>query len=193
MIPTIPRTLEKIGVHTDGVGTTKFAGAFDITRPLAPEVGAVVQSVIDKGYRDFAGRVATARKRTFEQIDAIARGRVWSGAQARDRGLVDAFGGLQDAIDDAATRAKLGKRDDYRVRYIEKMATPFERFFTGFSGSRIGGAWLQQSGFARDLLATAVLAHGVPQVHRDLQFLDAATARGPGQPVKALAYCFCGF
>jgi len=193
MIPTIPRTLEKIGVHTDGVGTTKFAGAFDITRPLAPEVGAVVQSVIDKGYRDFAGRVATARKRTFEQIDAIARGRVWSGAQARDRGLVDAFGGLQDAIDDAATRAKLGKRDDYRVRYIEKMATPFERFFTGFSGSRIGGAWLQQSGFARDLLATAVLAHGVPQVHRDLQFLDTATARGPGQPVKALAYCFCGF
>ena len=110
MIPTIPRTLEKIGVHTDGVGTTKFAGAFDITRPLAPEVGAVVQSVIDKGYRDFTGRVATARKRTFEQIDAVARGRVWSGAQAKERGLVDAFGGLQDAIDDAATRAKLGKQ-----------------------------------------------------------------------------------
>ncbi|MDN5782941.1 MAG: signal peptide peptidase SppA, partial [Luteimonas sp.] len=73
MIPTIPRTLEKIGVHTDGVGTTKFAGAFDITRPLAPEVGQVVQSVIDKGYRDFTGRVAKARKRTVEQIDQVAR------------------------------------------------------------------------------------------------------------------------
>src|SRR3546814_7955737 len=57
MIPTIPRTLEKIGVHTDGVGTTRFAGAFDITRPLAPEVGQVIQSVIEKGYRDFTGRV----------------------------------------------------------------------------------------------------------------------------------------
>src|SRR3546814_17538680 len=66
MIPTIPRTLEKIGVHTDGVGTTRFAGAFDITRPLAPDAGQVIQSVIAKGYRDFTGRVATAPARTAE-------------------------------------------------------------------------------------------------------------------------------
>src|SRR3546814_6519695 len=98
MIPTIPRTLEKIGVHTDGVGTTRFAGAFDITRPLAPEVGQVIQSVFEKGYRDFTGRVAKARDRTVEQIDEVARGRVWSGAQAKERGLVDAFGGLRDEI-----------------------------------------------------------------------------------------------
>ena len=192
MIPTIPRTLEKIGVHTDGVGTTRFAGAFDITRPLAPEVGQVVQSVIEKGYRDFTGRVAKARDRTVEQIDEVARGRVWSGAQAKERGLVDAFGGLRDAIADAATRAELGEESDYRVRYIEKMATPFQRFFTGFAGSRLGGAWLQRSEFARDLASAAVLANAVPQARRDLQFLDAAIAR-PGQPVKALAYCFCGF
>lgn len=192
MIPTIPRTLEKIGVHTDGVGTTRFAGAFDITRPLAPEVGQVVQSVIEKGYRDFTGRVAKARERTVAQVDQVARGRVWSGAQAKERGLVDAFGGLQDAIDDAATRAELGKEGDYRVRYIEKMATPFQRFFTGFAGSRIGGAWLRHSEFARELAGVAVLADAMPQARRDLQFLNAAIAR-PGQPVKALAYCFCGF
>ncbi|MFC3716434.1 signal peptide peptidase SppA [Luteimonas soli] len=192
MIPTIPRTLEKIGVHTDGVGTTRFAGAFDITRPLDPEVGQVVQSVIEKGYRDFTGRVAKARDRTVEQIDEVARGRVWSGAQAKERGLVDAFGGLRDAIADAATRAELGKQDDYRVRYIEKMATPFQRFFTGFAGSRLGGAWLRHSEFAREMAGAAVLANAVPQVRHDLQFLDAAIAR-PGQPVKALAYCFCGF
>ena len=132
LIPTIPRTLDKIGVHTDGVGTTRIAGAFDITRPLAPEVGQVIQSVIDKGYRDFTGKVAQARKQPLAQIDAVARGRVWSGAQAKERGLVDELGGLQAAIDDVATRAKLGKPDDYRVRYIEKMATPFERFFSGF-------------------------------------------------------------
>src|SRR5688500_12258334 len=94
LLPTIPRTLEKIGVHTDGVGTTRFAGAFDITRPLDPAVGEVIQSVIDKGYRDFTGKVAAARNRSVEQIDAVARGRVWSGAQAKERGLVDAFGGL---------------------------------------------------------------------------------------------------
>src|SRR3546814_12958871 len=73
-----------------------------------------------------------------------AGGRGGSGAQAKGRGLVDAFGGLLDAIDDAATRAELGEESDYRVRYIEKMATPFQRFFTGFTGSRLGGAWLRQ-------------------------------------------------
>src|SRR3546814_8119531 len=118
--------------------------------------------------------------------------RVWSGAQAKEGGLVDAFGGLRDAIDDAATLAELGEESDYRVRYIEKMATPFQRFFTGFAGSRLGGAWLRHSEFARDLASAAVLADMVPNARRDLQFLNAAIAR-PGQPVKALAYCFCGF
>ena len=119
MIPTVPRALEKIGVHTDGVGTTRLAGAFDITRPLAPEVGSVIQSVINKGYADFTGRVANARKRPVAEIDAVARGRVWSGAQAKERGLVVALGGLSEAIGDVAKRAKRGKAGDYRVRYVE--------------------------------------------------------------------------
>ncbi|MEP6632759.1 MAG: signal peptide peptidase SppA [Luteimonas sp.] len=188
LFPTIPRTLEKIGVHTDGVGTTRFAGAFDITRPLAPEVGQVIQSVIDKGYRDFTGKVASARHRPVADIDAIARGRVWSGEQAKERGLVDAFGGLQDALADAASRAKLGKPDAWRVRYIEKAATPFQRFFMRFAESRAGGAWLRQSDFARALLARAL-----PQTDRDLRFIDDASKPRRGSPVKALAYCFCGF
>ncbi|MEO6263785.1 MAG: signal peptide peptidase SppA, partial [Luteimonas sp.] len=188
LIPTIPRTLDKIGVHTDGVGTTRFAGAFDITRPLDPEVGNVIQSVIDKGYRDFTGKVADARKRSVQQIDAIARGRVWSGAQAKQRGLVDQFGGLADALADAATRARLGKPGDYQVRYIEKPATPFERFFTRFAQSRIAAAWLRDSSVAHALLARAS-----PQTRDDLRFLDSALKPGRGAPVKALAYCFCGF
>src|SRR5690606_18486600 len=164
MIPTIPRTLEKIGVRTDGVGTTRFAGAFDITRPLAPEVGQVVQAVIEKGYRDFTGRVAEARDRTVAQVDEVARGRVWSGAQAKERGLVDAFGGLRDAIADAAARAELGEDGEYRVRYVEKAATPFLQFFTGFAESRLGGALLRHSTWARELAGAAVMAHAVPQV-----------------------------
>jgi protease-4 len=188
LIPTIPRTLEKIGVHTDGVGTTKFAGAFDITRPLDPQVGEVIQSVIDKGYRDFTGRVAQARGRSVDEIDAIARGRVWSGAQAKERGLVDQFGGLDDALADAASRAKLGKKGDYQVRYIEKTATPFERFFTRFAQNRYASAMLRDSS-----LAHALLARALPQSEQDLRFLDAALKPGRGAPVKALAYCFCGF
>ena len=142
MIPTIPRALDKIGVHTDGVGTTRFAGAFDITRELDPGVGAVIQSVIEKGYRDFIGRVAQAREKPVGEINAVARGRVWSGAQAKARGLVDELGGLRPAIADAAKRAELGDPDAYAVRYVEKLGTPFEQFFAGFANSSIAPARL---------------------------------------------------
>jgi protease-4 len=188
LIPTLPRALDKIGVHADGVGTTRFAGAFDITRPLQPEVGQVIQSVIDKGYRDFTGRVASARNKPVEQVDEVARGRVWSGAQAKERGLVDELGGLQQAIDFVATRAKLGKAGEYHVRYIEKTATPFEQFFAGFVESRIGGAWLRESDVAQRLLAKMA-----PQAAADLRFLEGAITPTRGVPVKALAHCFCGF
>ncbi|HEY4556106.1 MAG TPA: signal peptide peptidase SppA [Lysobacter sp.] len=186
LIPTIPRTLEKVGMRSDGVSTTQLAGAFDITRALDPRVGQVIQAVIDKGYRDFTGKVAAARDRTVEQIDAVARGRVWSGAQARERGLVDEIGGLQAAIENAAARAKLGDADAYRVRYVEKAATPFERFFTGLVESRVGGAWLRESDFARSLLARAM-----PQAAADLKFLETAMQPTRGMPVKAIVHCFC--
>jgi protease IV len=187
LFPTIPRALDRIGVHTDGVGTTPIAGAFDITRPLDPAVGEVIQSVIEKGYRDFTGKVADARGRSIEQIDAVARGRVWSGAQAAERGLVDAQGGLRAAIADAATRAEL-EDDKYRVRYIERAGTPFERFLARFAESRVGSAWLRESGLARGLVA-----HLLPQARDDLRFLEHALSRAGGRPVTALAYCFCGF
>jgi protease-4 len=188
MIPTIPRALDKIGVHTDGVGTTPLAGAFDITRPLDPRVATVIQAVIEKGYRDFTGRVAKARGRSVEEIDAVARGRVWSGAQARERGLVDAFGGIDDAVADAAKRAKLGKPDRYQVRYLDGGTTPFERFFSRFAESRAGAAMLRGSG-----LGDAMLARVLPRTAQDLRFLQDAMQPGRGSaPVKALAYCFCG-
>lgn len=188
VIPTVPRTLEKIGVRTDGVGTTRFAGAFDITRPLDPAVGQVIQSVIDKGYADFTGKVAEARKKPVEEIDAVARGRVWSGAQAKERGLVDELAGFDAAVADAAKRAKLGEPDKYRVRYIEKMSSPFSQFMGGFAGSRIGSAWLKDSDFAR-----ALLARSLPEMEAQLRFVDEAVNDRHGAPVKSLAYCFCGF
>jgi len=191
LIPTIPRALDKIGVHSDGVGTTRFAGAFDITRPLQPGVGAVIQSVIDKGYRDFTGRVATARKQTVAQVDEVARGRVWSGAQAKERGLVDDFGGLQTSIEHVAARAKLGKKSEYVVRYIEKPIPPFARLFAGFASSHAGTMWLRESGFAQGL-ARGLLPRLLPQAAADVRFLESAIAPTRGVPVRSLAYCFCG-
>src|SRR5690606_5616394 len=81
LLTTFPDTLAKIGVRVDGVGTTRFAGAFDPARPLDPIVGEVIQSVIERGYGQFIGKVAQARDRTPDAIDQVARGRVWSGAQ----------------------------------------------------------------------------------------------------------------
>jgi protease-4 len=185
MLPTIPRALDKIGVHTDGVGTTAFAGAFDISRPMDPAVGQVIQSVIDKGYRDFIGKVAEARGQPVEAIDAVARGRVWSGAQAKERGLVDELGNLRAAISDAATRVELGE-GEYAVTYVEKVGTPFEQWFGGFASSRLGAFWLRDSGFARGLVAQAL-----PHAQADLKLLEGAITPTAGVPVKALAYCFC--
>ena len=187
MIPNFARSLDKIGVHTDGVGTTRFAGAFDVTRPMDPAVGRVVQSVIDKGYADFTGKVAQAREKSVEAIDEVARGRVWSGAQAKERGLVDEFGGLKAAVADAASRAKLGADDKYRVRYIEKTPTPFAQFMTGFAGSRVGMWMLADSSVARMLLARTM-----PEMDAQLRFVEDAVKDRNGAPVKALAYCFCG-
>ncbi|MCB1571831.1 MAG: S49 family peptidase, partial [Xanthomonadales bacterium] len=64
---TIPDTLEKLGVHTDGVATTPIAGAFDIRRPFNPKIETIITSVIEKGYQDFIGKVAEARGKTPEQ------------------------------------------------------------------------------------------------------------------------------
>lgn len=189
MIPNVARSLDKIGVHTDGVGTTRFAGAFDMTRPMDPAVGQVIQSVINKGYADFTGKVADARNKPVEAVDEVARGRVWSGAQAKERGLVDEFGGLKAAVADAAKRAKLGGVDKVRVRYIEKGATPFAQFMSGFAGSHAGAWMLGESGMAR-----LMLARSMPELDTQLRFVEDA-ARDPrgSAPVKALAYCFCGF
>ena len=188
LIPNVTRTLDKIGVRTDGVGTTRFAGAFDITRPMDPAVGQVIQSVIDKGYADFTSKVAAARNKSVEDVDAVARGRVWSGAQAKERGLVDELGGFDAAVADAAARAKLGAADKFRVRYIEKAASPFSQFMSGFAGSRLGAAFLKDSDVARALLAKAM-----PETDAQLRFVEEAAKNQNGAPVKTLVYCFCGF
>ena len=118
LLPTADKALDKLGVHADGVTTTWLGGARDMRRPLDPRFGDLVQSSIDHIYADFTAKVAQARKTTPEKIDAVAQGRVWTGAQALERGLVDRLGSYGDALDSAATRAKLDR--EYRVVYLER-------------------------------------------------------------------------
>lgn len=141
MYYSVPGTLAKFGIQSDGVATGPMAGVFDITRPLDPKVGAVIQATIDKGYRDFVGGVAKARGKSFDAIGAIAQGRVWTGRQALDRGLVDQLGGFGDAVSVAAQLAKLGR--GYPVRFEQAPMGAFERFLVGFNQS--AGVELLQS------------------------------------------------
>ncbi len=127
------RSLADLGIHTDGVGTTPFADAFDPTRPFNPRVGRIIQKVIEHGYDEFLTRVATGRGMTREQVDRIGQGRVWAGATAKEIGLVDGLGSLADAIRAAAKRAGL-EEGDYSIRHYDEELSPFERFLVGLAG-----------------------------------------------------------
>jgi protease IV len=179
MYYTIPNTLSKIGVNSDGVSVGPLAGAFDISRPLDPKVGQVMQSVINKGYRDFVGGVAQARGKNYDAIDAIAQGRVWTGDQAMQRGLVDQLGGLNAAVQEAADLAKLGK--DFSVRYQEPPTSTLERFAAGFGQSAMV-AGLQSYGMRLPSWVAQL-----PAMAPELQMLTTARA---GQP-NVYSYCFC--
>src|SRR5260221_7311108 len=116
-LPTFQRTLEKLGVKVDGLGTTPLAGDMRIDRALGPVTKQLLQASVDHAYQQFLRRVADGRKRSVEDVDKVAQGRVWAGVDAQRIGLVDHLGGLKDATDAAAKLAQLGS--DYSVDYIE--------------------------------------------------------------------------
>lgn len=179
MYYSVPGTLAKLGIQSDGVATGPMAGAFDITRPLDPKVGAVIQAMIDKGYRDFVGNVAKARGRSYQAIDAIAQGRVWTGRQALARGLVDQLGGLDEAVAAAARLARLGQ--GYPVRYKEAPVSSFERFLIDMNRTAIT-QWLQSWG----VRLPRWLAQ-LPALAPELQLLRHAKAGTP----NIYADCLC--
>lgn len=135
MIPTFAEPLNKIGVHTDGVGTTPLAGALRIDRPLGPEIKTLFQLQIEKGYRNFIEGVAKGRKIPVEQVNSIARGRVWSGKAAKELGLVDELGSFGDAETALATIAQL-EPGSYRINELQPDRDFFKQFVGDLFGSR---------------------------------------------------------
>jgi protease-4 len=117
VLPTFEQTLGKIGVTTDGVGTTELAGALNVGRSLTPQAKDILQASVENAYRTFVGHVAAAREKPIDDVDAVAQGRVWAGSDAATHGLVDKLGSFREALDAAAARA--GLDDDYKVEYIE--------------------------------------------------------------------------
>ncbi|MBK9176060.1 MAG: signal peptide peptidase SppA [Flavobacteriales bacterium] len=101
----------KLGITFDGTKTHEYADMMTVSRPLTEQEKRMVQVWVDEFYDGFLARVAEGRKLTIAQVDSIGQGRVWTGADAKDRGLVDELGGLEDAVRAAAELAGL---TDYR-------------------------------------------------------------------------------
>jgi protease-4 len=119
IIPTLEKTLAKIGITADGVKTTPLSGQPDIYAGTNEQVDKLFQAGIDHGYAEFVGRVAAARHMTPARVNEIGQGRVWDGGTARQIGLVDRFGTLADAVAEAARRAKLDPAHVH-AEYLEK-------------------------------------------------------------------------
>jgi protease-4 len=121
VVPTFQRTLEKLGVKVDGIGTTPLAGDMRLERTLGPAARQILQTSVEHAYAEFLMRVGEGRKKSVTEVDKIAQGRVWAGVDAQRIGLVDTLGGLKDASDAAAKLAEMGS--EYDAEYIESEMT----------------------------------------------------------------------
>ena len=119
--PTFEGLFDYVGAAVDGVGTTTMAGSLDPSRPLDENSERIFQAVVDGIYREFLSLVATARHMTVEEVDAIPGGKVWIGRQAKEIGLVDQLGSLDDAI---ASAAALAQVEDYDAKRFGTPITP---------------------------------------------------------------------
>ncbi|WP_102796854.1 signal peptide peptidase SppA [Bowmanella denitrificans] len=144
MFMTYENSLDYLGIHADGVGTTEFAG-MSAVRALDPRIGEVIQRNIEHGYDQFITLVANERDMDKGKVDSIAQGRVWIGQTALELGLVDKLGYLDDAVSAAAELAGL---EQYDTKYVERDLSPKEQFwneFFGVASTWFGGALKSQS------------------------------------------------
>ncbi len=132
IIPTFQGTLEQLSLGADGVTTTPLSGEPDLLGGLSPEAERLFQAGTDDIYRRFLTLVSEARDMPRERIEELAEGRVWAGATARQLGLVDQFGSLDDAVRVAAERAE-GDPDSVRIVWIEEQPDPFAQFLRNWS------------------------------------------------------------
>jgi len=133
MIPNVQKLMnDKIGVTTDVVTSNKNSNLLSIMDPLDPEERAIMQKMIDDFYINFVNIVAEGRGKSYEEIDAIAGGRVWAGSDALDLGLIDIYGGLEKSIEVAAEMAGL---EDYRVQSLPRLEDPMTAIMNQLTGS----------------------------------------------------------
>ena len=183
MFPTIERSLDTIGVSTDGIGTTPWAGELRPDREMSADTRTLFQMFINEGYDDFISGVAMHRGMEKEVVDSIAQGRIWTGSDALKNGLIDGIGDIDEAIVEAAKLADL-ESDSYGIKYFAQELGPGEQLAldlmsgTGKLGLDVGVFSRKRSSLER--LADVVEAKLSPLV----RFND---------PKGIYAHCMCDF
>ena len=188
LLPTADKALDKIGVHSAGTTTTWLRGGYDPTRPIDPRFAELVQQSVNHIYSDFIGKAAAARHAAPDKIDAVAQGRVWTGQQAKERGLVDTLGSFSDAVKSAANRAKIA--GSYTVDYVEVEPTGIDRFLRLFDTSleqtmvRYLSKYISQTPLSAGLPPTAV-----KEMASDMRWLSDMTDHN--KAFSVVTHCMC--
>jgi protease-4 len=184
IIPTFEKVMDKVGVHTAGTTTTWLAGADNIMRPLDPRFAELVQAGVENIYREFTTKAAVARKTTPEKIDEFAQGRVWTGTQAKERGLIDRVGSFKDALKSAATLAKLP--DTARVIYVEPEMSKIDKFLSMFGDS---AAKIITDKVKADIGASGIPVDTVTKMAKEFTWITEM--KSGNQAFMPLTHCFC--
>lgn len=183
MFPTYQRTVAQIGVATDGIGSNPLSGELRPDREMAPHTRQLVQLVVEDGYDDFISHVAMFRGLEKEAVDAVAQGRVWTGADALQHGLIDEHGDLEDAIAFAAEVAGL-EEGAYGRKDIRLELSATEQLIVDLLGT-VKSLGLDVSGLRSTPSSLEKLAG---------RFEDAVSPLlGFDDPKGVYAHCFCDF
>ncbi|HEX7381086.1 MAG TPA: signal peptide peptidase SppA [Nevskiaceae bacterium] len=176
LLPNIEKPLARLGIHSDGVGTSPLAGGFGIARPLSDTERTIIQSQVNYGYALFTQGVAKGRRLPLATVQEIAQGRVWSGEAGKRLGLVDAFGGERNAVEDAARLAHLapGHYAAVGLRASASLAQLVKARFGGHSG-----------------LAALIPEGAATQAWRGALQRSADAFVDFNDPRGQYAYCFC--
>ena len=177
VIPTFEDSLQALGIHSDGVGTSAISGMLQLNQPMSPEAGMIIQSGVENVYTRFLTLVANSRNSTPSDIHKIAQGRVWTGEKALQLGLVDELGDLKDAIKSAATLAGIS---DYKVDYRRKKLSFLEQVMMEINGNI--SAAINASGLNSWLPAS--LQREAVKVLKPLEILESLT-----DPAGIYLYC----
>lgn len=179
--PTIQRTLDRVGVNIDGVGTTRLSGQMDPLQGVGEDIGEYIQLSIERVYTDFVDLVAEGRGQATETVEASAQGRVWIGSEAQARGLVDRLGRLDQAIESAAELAGLAP-NSYMIERLRPELSWAER--VALQLVKTAGPLLPSFGLE---------AHLPPSLVRllDIATGPAAFLEQLNDPRGIYAYCFC--